>query len=79
MLDLLAEVVGGSISHLADDEGTNLRWRVFLASGHNPSIAVGVSDDLVRDVGDVLLDLGVLELSADQTGESQLEYRKKRY
>ena len=65
MFDLLAKVVGRSVSHLADDEGTNLGWGVLLSSSHDPSITVGVGDDFVRNISDVLLDLGILELSSD--------------
>lgn len=65
MLDGLAKVSRSSVLHLVDNESTNLRGRVLLATSLNPGITVGVSDDLVRNVGDVLLDLGVLELSAD--------------
>lgn len=65
MLDGLAKVSRSSVLHLVDNESTNLRGRVLLATSLNPGITVGVSDDLVRNVGDVFLDLGVLELSAD--------------
>lgn len=65
MLNGLAEVSRSSVLHLVDNESTNLRGRVLLTTSLNPGITVGVSDDLVGDVGDVLLDLGVLELSSD--------------
>jgi len=67
VLDGLVQVSSGSVPHLSDDEGTDLRWRVLLASSLDPSVAVGVGDNLVRDVLDVLLNLGVGELSSDQT------------
>jgi hypothetical protein len=71
MLDGLAKVVGSSISHLADHESSDLRGRVFLASGLHPCVAVAVGDDLVWNVGDVLLDLGILEFTSDQSDISQ--------
>jgi len=67
MLDGLAKVIGGSIPHLSDDKGSNLRWGVFLASSFHPCVTVGVGDNLEWYVGNVLLDLGVLELSSDQS------------
>ena len=67
VLDGLAEVGRGSVLHLVNDEGTDLGWRVVLATSLDPSVAVGVGDNLVGNVGDVFLDLGVLELAADQT------------
>jgi hypothetical protein len=69
MFDGLSKVVGGSIPHLSDDEGSDLRWRVFLATGLHPGVTVGVGDNLVGDVGNILLDLGILELSSDQSGK----------
>lgn len=67
MLDVLAEERLGSLLHLADDEGTNLSGRVLLAARLKPCVAVGVLDDLERDVVEVLLDLGVGELAANET------------
>lgn len=65
MLDGLSEVVGGSIPHLSDDECSDLRRRVLLATSLHPGVTVGVGHDLVWNVGDILLDLGILELSSD--------------
>lgn len=65
MLNGLAEVRRSSVLHLVDNESTDLRGRVFLATSLNPGITVGVSDDLVRNVLDVILNLGVLELSSN--------------
>jgi len=67
MLDGLSEVVGGSVPHLSDDKGSNLRWRVLLASRLHPCVTVGVGNNLEWNVGNVLLDLGILELSSDQS------------
>jgi len=72
VLDGLVEVSGGGVPHLSDDKGTNLRWRVLLSSSLDPSVTVRVGDNLVRDVLDVLLDLGVGELSSDQSRGSVL-------
>lgn len=67
MLDGLSEVVGGSVPHLSNNESSDLGWRVFLASSLHPCVAVGVGDNLEWNVGDVLLNLGVLELSSNQS------------
>ena len=67
MLDALSEVALSGLLHLADDERANLTRRVLLAAGLEPCVAVGVLDDLKRDVVDVLLDLGVGPLATDET------------
>jgi hypothetical protein len=67
VLDVLAHVGLGGLLHLAEDEATDLGRRVLLALGLEPGITVGVLDDLVGDLLDVLLDLGVGELAADET------------
>ncbi|KAI3484158.1 hypothetical protein L1887_52864 [Cichorium endivia] len=67
LLELADEVAGSGLLHLADDESTDLRGRVLLATGLEPGIAVGVGNDLEGDVVKVLLDLLVLELAADET------------
>ncbi len=67
VLDGLAKVTGGGLLHLADNESTDLRGRVLLTTGLEPSIAVGVGNDLEGDVVQVLLDLLVLELAANKT------------
>ena len=67
VLDGLAEVVLSSLLHLAEDETTDLRRRVLLATGLDPGITVGVLDDLVGDLLDVTLDLDVGELATDET------------
>ena len=67
VLDRLAHVCLGGLLHLLQDETTDLRGRVLLAAGLDPGVAVGVLDDLVGDLLDVALDLGVGELAADQT------------
>ncbi|ROW02352.1 hypothetical protein VSDG_02455 [Cytospora chrysosperma] len=66
VLDGLAEVGLGSLLHLLEDESTDLGGGVALATGRHPGVAVGVLDDLVRDLLDVALNLNIGELSADQ-------------
>jgi hypothetical protein len=63
VLDGLGQVGLGGLLHLLEDESTNLRGRVVLASGRDPGVAVGVLDDLVGNLLDVTLDLGVAELA----------------
>jgi hypothetical protein len=41
--------------------------RTFLSVGLDPSVAVCVLDDLVRDLLDIALDLRVCELATDET------------
>ena len=67
VLDGLAEESLGGLLHLVEDEATNLGRRVLLATGLNPGIAVGVLDDLVGDLLDIALDLGIGELATDET------------
>ena len=67
VLNRLAEVGLGSLLHLVQDETTNLRGRVLLATGLNPGVAVGVLNDLVRNLLDVTLDLSIGELATDET------------
>jgi hypothetical protein len=64
VLDGLGKVSLSSLLHLVEDEATNLRRRVVLATGGNPGIAVGVLDDLVRNFLDVALNLSVGELAS---------------
>ena len=67
VLDVLAHVGLGGLLHLSEDEATDLGRRVLLALGLEPGITVGVLDDLVGDLLDVLLDLAVGELATDET------------
>lgn len=67
VLDVLAKISFGGLLHLAENEATDLRRRVLLALGLEPSIAVAVLDDLVRDLGNITLNLGVGKLASDQT------------
>jgi len=67
VLNGLAEVGLGGLLHLVEDEATNLRRRVLLATGLNPGITVGVLDDLVGDLLNVTLDLSVGVLATNQT------------
>ena len=67
VLDGLAEVGLGSLLHLVQDETTDLRRRVLLATGLDPGITVGVLDNLEGHLLDILLDLLVGVLATDQT------------
>jgi hypothetical protein len=67
VLDWLGEICLGSLLHLSENETTNLGWRVLLSSSFDPGVTVGVLDDLVWDLLDIALNLGVGELSSDQT------------
>ena len=67
MLDGLSEVVGSSVPHLSNDKGSDLRWRVLLASGLHPCVTVSVGHNLEWHIGNILLNLGILELSSDQS------------
>jgi len=67
VLAVLAKESLGGLLHLAENETTDLRGRVLLALGLEPGIAVGVLDNLVGDLVQVALDLGVLELATNQT------------
>lgn len=67
VLDGLAQVGRGGLLHLVDNESTDLSGGVVLALSLDPSVTVFVGNNLVRDLVDVLLDLGVLELSSNQS------------
>lgn len=67
VLDVLAHVGLGGLLHLSEDETTDLGGRVLLALSLEPGITVGVLDNLVWDLLDVALDLGVCELATDKT------------
>lgn len=67
VLDRLAEVVLSGLLHLLECEATDLGWRVLLAARLNPGVAVGVLDDLVRNLLNIALNLGIGELAADET------------
>ncbi|QGI60123.1 hypothetical protein CEK27_004094 [Fusarium fujikuroi] len=64
VLDGLGEVGLGGLLHLVEDETTNLRRRVVLATSSDPGVAVGVLDDFVRDLLDITLNLSILELAS---------------
>jgi hypothetical protein len=74
MLDWLAEVGRGGILHLGDNQGTDLRWGVLLTSSLNPSVTVRVGDNFEWHILDVLLDLGISELSSDQSDRAWFSY-----
>lgn len=63
VLDGLAEIGLGRLLHLAEHETTNLRGRVVLAASSDPGVAIGVLDDLVRNLLEIPLDLSVAELA----------------
>ena len=67
VLNVLAHVGLGGLLHLSKDETTDLGWRVLLALGLEPRIAIGVLDNLVWHLLNVALDLGVGELATDET------------
>jgi hypothetical protein len=67
VLDGLAQVVFSSLLHLVQNETTNLGGGVLLATSLNPGVAVGVLDDLVGDLLDIALNLGIGELATDET------------
>ena len=60
-----SEVRLGSLLHLLQDETTDLRRRVLLTPRLDPSITVGVLDDLVGNLLNIALNLGILELASD--------------
>ena len=67
ILNGLAEVGLSGLLHLVEDETTNLGGRVLLATGLNPGIAVGMLNDLVGNLLDVTLNLGIGELATNET------------
>ena len=67
VLHRLASEGLGSLLHLAENETSDLRWGVLLAVGLEPCVTVGVLDNLVGNLLDIALDLGILELAADET------------
>jgi hypothetical protein len=66
LFDLFAEMALRRLLHLLQDEGGNLRGRVFLAAGLHPGVAVVAAHDLVGHQRLVLLDDGIVEATADQ-------------
>lgn len=78
MADVLAEVGGGGLLHLGNNESSDLSRRVGLALGLDPSITVGGGNNLEGDVVNVVLDLSVLELATDETGKAGKRYRQNR-
>jgi hypothetical protein len=67
VLARLAEVGLSGLLHLVKDETSDLRRRVLLATGLNPSVTVGVLDDLVGDLLNITLNLSVGVLATNQT------------
>ena len=66
--DGLAEVSLGRLLHLHQDEGADLTGRELVTlGGLEPGVAVGVGHDLVAQMLDVLLDVGVGELATDES------------
>ncbi len=65
ILDGLAEVGLGSLLHLVEDEATDLGRGVLLAASRDPGVTVGVLYDLVGNLLDIPLDLGIGELASD--------------
>src|SRR5213595_1778833 len=54
--DRLAEIGLGRLLHLLQDEGADLRGRVFLAAALDPGVAIVAGNDFVRDEIHVPLD-----------------------
>ena len=64
--DRLAEIGLGGFLHLLQNEGADLRGRVFLAAALDPGVAIVAGNDLVRDEIHVLLDHRIGEAAPDQ-------------
>ena len=64
--DRLAEIGLGSFLHLLQDEGADLRGRVFLAAALDPGVAIVAGNDFVRDEIHVPLDHRILKAAPDQ-------------
>ena len=56
----------GRLLHFLQDEGGDLRGRVFLAVGLHPGVTIVAAHDLVGHQRLVLLDDGIVEAAADQ-------------
>ena len=67
VVDLSTEVSLSGLLHLSEDEGTNLGWRILLATSLNPRVTIVGLDDLVRQVSHVLLRDLVIESTTDET------------
>lgn len=67
ILDVLAHIGLGGLLHLSEHEATDLGRRVLLALGLEPGITVGMLDNLVGHLLDILLDLSVGELATNET------------
>ncbi|KFE34723.1 putative NAD-specific glutamate dehydrogenase [Thioclava atlantica] len=64
--DFLAQIALGGFLHLLQDDGRNLRGRIFLALHFDPGIAIAAIDDGVGDELLVLLDFRIGGAAADQ-------------
>ena len=67
LLDSRADVRLSGLFHLGKDESTDLRRRVRLASSFNPGISVGGTGDLVREMLQISLSLGVIESTSNKS------------
>ena len=65
-VDLLAEIGFRRLLHLLQDEGGDLRGRIFRAAGLDPGVAIVGAYDLVGDEALVLLDHRIVVAAADQ-------------
>ena len=63
---LLAEIGLGGLFHLLQDEGADLRGRIFLAAAFDPGIAIVAGDDLIGHQPAILLGQRIVEAPADQ-------------
>jgi hypothetical protein len=78
MLDRASKVALGGLLHLADNESSDLGWRVLLAAGLEPGVTVRVLDNLEGNVVEILLHLSVGEFASDQTLGGEESVLKKK-
>lgn len=67
MVHGLSKVSRSGLPHLSDNESTDLSGRVVLALCPNPSVSVGMRDDLEGNVVKIFLNFSILELSSDKS------------
>ena len=64
--DFLAQIAFCGFFHLAEDEGRDLAWGVFLTLGFDPCVAVAAVDDVERHVLFVFGQIRIVVAAADQ-------------
>lgn len=67
LFDGLPEVRLSSLLHLDEHESANLRGRVLLASGFDPSVAIASSHYLIGQLLKILLGVGVVESAPNES------------